>query len=205
MTCISVNGLALSYGPLVTLAVYLAISPVGPVLLVLAAERRLVRPRDDYLSFLFGDVLLAVAVAVSVDRRPAAICGMPPVAQWSVLAAGVVAGVAQWRLELRGGAYSRPQAVSPSKIWHQVLTLPLFGAGLLNIVFADVIGRVTGLPVYLLQAAAVAGWLLLLVHDNRGLKLGHTPFSWRPFGPLRRPWAPASRSLHAHAASCREG
>lgn len=199
MTCNFVNSVTLSHGPAIALAIYLAISPVGPAFLVMLAERRLVRPREDYLSFLFGDVLLAVAVAASVNEQPPAVCGMRPVAQWGLFAGGIVFGVAQWRHELRSGAYSRAQSRAPSKIWHQLLTLPLFASGLLNVVLADFTGRVAGSPLYVLQAAGVGGWLLLLVYDNRTLKLGHTPFSWRTCGPLPKPWAFASRSLRAHA------
>jgi len=104
----------------------LLVSPIGLALLVLTVERRPFRLGDQYLSFLIGDVLLAVAVGVgfAVERHSSAW------SRWLLIpiVTGLLFGWWQTHSEIANGAYTTSQALSPSKLWHQFVCYPLLGA-----------------------------------------------------------------------------
>lgn len=198
MSCLTAaNSLALSHGAVAALLVMLVVSPVGPGLLAFVLERRLLRPRSDYLSFLFGDVLLAVGVATVVGGLQRGDCSLSSTVQESAVLAGLLVGAVQWLWEVRAGAYSASQAVAPTKIWHQVVALPLLtgwvtAVGLLLAASGAWLSWRT-----LVALGCLSGWVCLLARDNRHVKLGHPPYDWRRLRPSPAPWSATSTTLRA--------
>ena len=106
-------------------------------------------------------------------------------------------GLMQWRAELRNGFYTRAQAVSPTKIWHQLVVYPVLGYWLWT---ADLGGLLAPGP-GLAKAAivgCVAAWLLANAYDRLHPKLGHPPYDWSRLRPQRPPWTAQSASLRAY-------
>ncbi|MCX3059783.1 hypothetical protein [Streptomyces beihaiensis] len=206
-------GVPLQHGPWVAALAAFAVTPGGLWVLALVLERRLMGFRTGFVAVLVGDPLLAVAVGVGVWRTGSVLPGAGagggggpggPTGPWWGLAFGagwLCFGAVQWWGELRGGFFTRRQAVAPTKIWHQLVVYPLLGywlwtAGLGGLLApgarpADVAGRV-------LIVGCVGGWLLINGYDRRRPKLGHPPYDWRRLRPVAPPWPPASVTLRAY-------
>src|SRR5690348_15835751 len=119
----------LSHGVWVALAASLITASGVMLLLVLILERRWLEPKDMALAFTFGDPALAVGIASGIrilgTHRSCVIIG--PVGQLASGGAWLVFGLWQWRAELTAKIYTRQQALSPTKIWHQVVIYPALG------------------------------------------------------------------------------
>ena|GEM_PF-1032623 len=194
-----VLGAALRHGPLLAAGAMLAVSPAGFALVAATFERRLMRIRGEFTALVFGDPLLAVAVAAGAwllrGRALPAPAGAPYGVAWMTVM--FVFGLVQWRGELRAGFYTRAQALSPTKIWHQLAVYPLLGywmwtAGLGGLLVpGELAARATIL-------VCVLAWLAANIYDRLHPKLGHPPYDWRRLRPCRQPWPPQSVSLRAY-------
>lgn len=165
-----------------------AITPGMHLLLSLAVERREVTWSSEYPAVLVGDPLLALATGIAarvagVDtvlesaplRRPLA-----PV----IVGAAAVFGALQLRDELRRGVYTRQQAFSPSKLWHQFVVYPTMSplvAGALVSATATAISPQAGRKERVGTALAwgcVAVWGALVVEAIQHPRPGHGTFDW---------------------------
>ncbi|TCO62123.1 hypothetical protein [Actinocrispum wychmicini] len=197
----------LDRGPLVAGAMALAITPGMHVVLALGLERRVIRPRDQFLALIYGDPLLCLACGVGVALVPRELSGLIrslAATQTALLVAScwLVFGIWQWRSETRLNYYSLAQALAPTKIWHQLAVYPVFGT-LVTVTAVAGLGAPLGdRPVLAALGKVIilgcgAGWILLHLHDRRHPRLGHPPFDWRRLRPVPRPWPADSISLRA--------
>lgn len=197
-----VLGAALRHGPWVAAGAMLAVTPVGFALIAAVLERRLMRIRDEFTALVFGDPLLAVSVATGAwllrGRELPAAAGAPFGVTFMIVM--LVFGLVQWHGEWRSGFYSSAQALSPTKIWHQVVVYPLLGYWMWTAGLGGLL--VPGPPAELAGKAAIVVcvlvWLLANAYDRRHPKLGHPPYDWRRLRPRLRPWPPQSISLRAY-------
>jgi hypothetical protein len=204
-----VLGAVLRHGPWVAAGAMLAVTPVGFALVAAVLERRLMRVRGEFTALVLGDPLLAVSVAAGAWLLRGRELPAPAGAPFGVTCMIVMFafGLAQWRAESRTGFYTRAQALSPTKIWHQVVVYPLLGYWLWTAGLGGLLVPGAGLPVPEALAAkavivlCVLAWLLANVYDRRHPKLGHPPYDWRRLAPERRPWQPRSVSLRAYLGS----
>ncbi len=196
-----VLGDALRHGPWVAAAACLAVTPVGFAAVAAALERRLFDIRHEFVALTLGDPLLAVSVALGAwlvrGRVPSGPAGLP--FGIASMAGCLSFGLLQWRAEVRSGFYTRAQAFSPTKIWHQLVVYPVLGYWVWT---ADMGGLVGPGPVAAKAAivGCVAAWLLANAYDRRHPKLGHPPYDWPSLRPQRPPWPGQSTSLQAHLA-----
>jgi hypothetical protein len=194
-------GAALRHGPWVAAAACLAVTPVGFAAVAAALERRLFDIRHEFAALALGDPLLAVSVALGTwlarGRAPAGPAGLPFGLACASACLGF--GLLQWRAEVRSGFYTRAQALSPTKIWHQLVVYPVLGYWVWT---ADMSGLVApGAAVAkVTTVGCVLAWLLANAYDRRHPKLGHPPYDWTRLRPQRPPWPAKSISLRAHLA-----
>jgi len=194
-----VLGAALRHGPWVAGAASLAVTPVGFAVVAAALERRLFLLRGEYVALSLGDPLLAVSVALGVwlahGRTPGGLAALP----FGLACLGVCLGfgLLQWRAELRSGFYTRAQALSPTKIWHQLVVYTVLGYWVWT---ADLGGLLAPGPAAAKAAIAccVAAWLAANAYDRRHPKLGHPPYDWSRLRPQRPPWPAQSATLRAY-------
>ncbi|MFD7288376.1 hypothetical protein [Streptomyces sp. NPDC057539] len=181
-----VLGEALVHGPWVAFATAFAVSPGIPGLIALVLERRLLRPRQEFVAFIYGDPLLALAAATGV-----ALCGgrsSDPIRglvtgwwAWACLAGWLTFGLWQWWREVRAGKYTLGQALSPTKIWHQVIIYPVLGYLVTAPVLAGLAAETTfgGDLAKMLTIFCIGAWCAANVHDRRHPKTGHPAYDWR--------------------------
>lgn len=190
---ISAGGWAVLLGSLI-------ITPGVPYLLALLTEHRLLRPSRDFYALVLGDLALAAAAGLSAgvidDARLISPIWLAPPTGWFIPAAGLLFGLYQVLAELKTGFYTKAQAWSPSKLYHQFIIYPVHGYLLTATVTTALIS-----PAQLLLKAAIliplGLWAAALVHDMRHPKLGHAPFNWKCFAPLPQPWKQGSVSIQA--------
>lgn len=195
----------LAHGPWVALGAALLVSPIGLVVIAGVLERRLLRLREQYWAFIVGDPLLATALAAFVSIDPPTVWASSTVTRPVVL--GGVAGLWlifalwQWKHEVRSGVYSTAQALSPSKIWHQLIIYPVLGVWL----WSAVLTSAPHWAAHPLPAGAaiccLVSWTMLAAFDGSHVKLGHVPFNWRNLRPAQRPWVADSATLRAYGLS----
>ena len=175
--------------PLRVAATAAVITPGMHLLLSTLVERRRMTWSTEYPAVTVGDPLLAVAAglathAAGVDavlRSPMLRRPLAPV----LVGGGVLFGAWQLRDELRRGVYSRQQAFSPSKLWHQFVVYPTLaplvsGSVLTAVAAATAPGAGRGRRVAAgLALAGVAGWGLLAIEAIRNPSQGHGSFDWR--------------------------
>jgi len=195
----------LSHGVWVALAASLITASGVMLLLGLILERRWLQPKDMALAFTFGDPALAVGIASGIwimgTHRPCGIIG--PVGQLASGGAWLVFGLWQWRSEITAKIYTRQQALSPTKIWHQVVIYPALGTwsfvaftgGLVNA------GRNPAAAAVVMTCITI--WAGTLVHNIRHPRLGHPPYEWARLRPYPPPWGDDSSSLRAAARSAK--
>ncbi|NRQ31857.1 hypothetical protein HII36_08390 [Nonomuraea sp. NN258] len=192
-------GEALAHGPLVAFAAAFAISPGIPAVLALVLERRLLRPRAEFVAFIYGDPLLALATALGVglcgSRPPDTVApllnGWPA---WLIILVWLGFGLGQWYAEVRAGKYTRAQALAPTKIWHQIVIYPVLGYVVTAAVTAGMASP-QGVGAKALMTGCALAWVVANVYDRVHLKLGHPPYEWRRLRPYPAPWEPDSESL----------
>lgn len=150
----------------------LMITPFGLVFTTVVVERRDFVLADQYLSFLFGDACLALAVFF------AAFFGRDRPWRWTLVvvpvALGIGVGTWQMHSELVTGAYSPAQAFSPGHLYHQFLVYPLLG---IVIVRAAQLARGSARAMTLM-ACCVLVWAALMVWDQSHPKSPHADFDW---------------------------
>lgn len=198
---------ALQHGPWVAAMASLAVTPVGYAAIAAVLERRLLRTRSEYVALIYGDILLALSIALGVwllhGQVPDGIA-RPPFSVASTLC-WLGFGLAQWRGDVRSGLYTRSQACSPTKIWHQLVVYPVLGYWTWAACIGGLLapgGSRPALPQIAAKAGivvCVTGWVLANVYDRRHPKLGHPPYDWRGLHPQPRPWPPQSISIRLHA------
>lgn len=188
----------LGFGPGGAFFTALAITPGAMIVLAIVLERRLLRVREQYRSFIVGDIALAGSFALFVACLPAGHQPDSTVLPLALALGWSGFGMWQWGAEVRGCAYSREQALSPTKIWHQVVVYPTVGTWLIM----SVIESVPHWPEHMLLAAlglsGLALWGALAVYDSRHTRLGHVPYNWRTLRAYPQPWGSESRTLAAH-------
>jgi hypothetical protein len=169
------------------------ITPGMHLLLSTALERRRPNFSTEYPAVLIGDPLLAVSVGVAahVVGVDAVLRSAPMRRPLAPAIAGAAMAFGAWQLrdEVRRGVYTRQQAHSPSKLWHQFVVFstlaPLVSGALVAVTAAAgepaASGRTrTGA---LLTWTGVASWAVLAVEAVRNPRQGHGTFDW---GALRR-------------------
>jgi hypothetical protein len=181
--------------PSVLAAAAVALSPGGHVLLSALVERRRVTLRDDYPAVLFGDPALALAAALAGRALGPRVAASPLLSAGPLAAltgGAVLFGAWQARDEVRRGVYSREQALSPSKLWHQFVVYP----GLSTLVLAPLAPATRRLlrgsagrgerRDTVAAWAGVALWAALTLEGVRRPRTGHTAYVWRRPGRARR-------------------
>jgi len=179
---------------------------VGYAAIAAVLERRLLRVRTEFVALLFGDLLLALSIGLGTwllgRRELPYVASLPFSLAISCFWLGF--GLLQWRAEMRGGFYTRDQALAPTKIWHQVVIYPVLGYLSWTACVGGLLAWDSSSPAILQIAAKaavvglIAAWLLAIAYDRRHPKLGHPPYDWRKLRPRPRPWSPQSISLRVH-------
>ncbi len=195
----------LRHGPWVAAGASLVVTPISYAALAALLEHRIPRVRQQFAALAYGDPLLAISVGLGVwlthGRAPGGVAALP--VGLASLCGWLGFGLAQWRAELRSGFYLRTQALSPTKICHQLVVYPVLGYWIWT---ADIGGLFTpGVAASAWAAVAKAGivgcvlvWLAANVYDRRHPKLGHPPYDWRHLRSYPQPWPPGSVSLRAY-------
>lgn len=156
----------------------LLVSPIGLALVVVLVERRPFVLADQYMAFLVGDVLLAIAVGAgftTADNRQL----------WSwwllvPLAAGLLFGWWQTGHEIATGVYSHGEAYSPAKLYHQLVCYPILATLLSRaLYFAWDHWTVTMVIVVLIII-----WGAANVWDWSHPKSPHRDFNWSTFSTV---------------------
>jgi hypothetical protein len=203
---------ALQHGPWLAGLASLAVTPLGYAAIAALLERRILRIREEYIALIYGDPLLAVAVAVGTwllhGQLPKGIAGSGPslfcMCSWLGL------GLIQWLTDLRSGRYTLSQASAPTKIWHQLVVYPVIGywtwaacaGGILTPdTSSDATPRIAAKTAI---ALCIAAWMLANVYDRRHPKLGHPPYDWRRLRQQLRPWPAKSASLRNYTSRERQ-
>ncbi|MBN1170715.1 MAG: hypothetical protein JXA67_00950 [Micromonosporaceae bacterium] len=165
-----------------------AITPGMHLLLSAAVERRRVTWASDYPAVLVGDPLLAIStgLAARVAGPQAVLAAAPLRRPLAPVAVGAAALFGAWQLrdEVRRGVYSRQQAVSPSKLWHQFVVYPaltpLVAGALLSATSAALAPEATRSQRVetALAWAGAAGWAVLALDAVRHPRRGHGTFDW---------------------------
>jgi hypothetical protein len=199
-----VIGAALGHGPWVAGLCAFAVTPGALAVIARVAERRWLLPGREFASVVYGDPLLAVAVALGVSVmgpvRPSGLTGTS--AGLAVLILWTLFGLYQWWDELRRGYFTRAQAVAPTKIWHQLVVYPVLGYWTWTACMGALLAPPDGAwpdAGRAVMMAAVLGWVATNVYDRLHPKLGHPPFDWRRVRPYSLPWPGRSQTLDAAA------
>jgi hypothetical protein len=186
-------------GDIVTLLASLFVASAGMHLLGLVFERRWLRPKDMALAFTVGDPALAISISLGVQlmgtRQPCGVIGPP--GQLTVAVLWLIFGLWQWRAEVRAKIYTGQQAVSPTKIWHQLVIYPTLGTWS----FVATVGGLVNagrLPLSaLLMIVGLTVWAGTCLYDVRHPRLGHPPYDWGRLRPIARPWGEDSSTLRS--------
>ena len=174
--------------PLMLTGALLVVSPGAHLVLSALVERRRVNLRDDYPAVLFGDPALAAGAGLALWLGAGA---LPPTVSWWGAAAATVVGVAygwvQTRHELAEGRYTRAQALSPSKLFHQYIVYPVFGYICTSALWYGLadwrLAPVAAAAVFI----ATSLWALLVVDAVRHPRLGHGGWDWKTMSPRVHP------------------
>lgn len=192
----------LRYGEVVTLVSSLVVVSGVMLLLGLVLERRWLRPKDMPLAFTFGDPALALGIASGVlligPHQPCGVIG--PTGQLADAAAWLIFGLWQWKAEVTARVYTRRQALSPTKIWHQVVIYPTIGTWSFVAIIGGLMNAGRNPLATVIMIACLAIWTGTLVYDIRHPRLGHPPYDWAHLRPVRPPWGEDSSTLRSAAA-----
>lgn len=193
----------LRYGDVVALVSSLVVTSGVMLLLGLVLEQRWLRPKEMPLAFTFGDPALAVAIASGVlIMGPHQPCGaIGPTGQLAAGAAWLIFGLWQWKAEVTARVYTRRQALSPTKIWHQVIIYPTIGTWSFVAILGGLLNAGRNPLAAVVMVACLAIWTGTLIHDIRHPRLGHPPYDWAHLRPVRPPWGEDSSTLRSAAAA----
>jgi hypothetical protein len=198
----SVLASPLRHGDMVALLASLVVASGMMLLLGLVLERRWLRPKDMSLAFTIGDPALAVAIASGVrimgPHQPCGVIGP----RWQMVAAvaWLIFGLWQWREEVLSKIYTRRQALSPTKIWHQVIIYPALGTWSLVTIADGLLNAHRNPSAVAVMVACLAIWIGTYVHNIRHPRLGHPPYNWAHLRPDPQPWGRDSSSLRSTLA-----
>ena len=189
----------LRYGDVFALLACLFVTTGSMLLLGLVLERRWLRPRVMPPAFTIGDPALAIGISAGVHiigpHRPCGIIGPP--GQITACALWFVFGLWQWRAEITAKIYTRQQALSPTKIWHQLVICPCLGTWGLVATVGGLMNAGRNAAAVVLMAGCLAVWAGTWVHNVRHPRLGHPPYDWGHLRPARRRWGEESRTLRS--------
>jgi hypothetical protein len=164
------------------------ISPGVHLLLSVVVERRRIDRTTEYPAVIIGDPLLAVATGLA-----AAVCGPQPLAAsrlrhrpWApVISVAMLAfGAWQARDEVRRGVFTREQALSPTKLWHQFVVYPTLTVLAPSAVFAATAEAVKPTATRRQRATTavawgcVATWAILTLEAFGRPRPAHSAFDW---------------------------
>lgn len=170
-----------SEGPLAAFLLSLALSPLAMIALTIGIEHRPWRLKDQYAAFIYGDVALAFTVAAGASAWATATLQSRSdvsTSQWAMLVIGLFTGVGQWAAEVHDGTYTRGQALSPTKIWHQIVILPLLTPAVGSSLLVLVPQWETRPATFTVGCLGVVLWVALFLHDQTHPKVAHADFSW---------------------------
>lgn len=193
----------LRQGAMTALLASLFVACGAMLLLGLLLERRLLRPRDMPLACTIGDPILAVSICLGVQimgtRRPCGVIG--PTGQFAAAGLWLLFGLWQWRTEVRAGFYTRRQALSPTKIWHQLVIYPTVGTWAAVAIVGGLMNAWRTPFSALLMILGLAIWAVTVLHNFRHPRLGHPPYDWGRLRPVPPPWGEDSATLRSAAQS----
>jgi hypothetical protein len=164
------------------------ISPAVHLLLSVLVERRRVDRTTEYPAVVVGDPLLAVATGLATgvcgpERLAASRLRQRPIAP--VTAAAMCAfGAWQARDEVRRGVFTRRQALSPTKLWHQFVVYPSLAILTPSALFAATTEALKPTATHRQRAATaaawgcVACWAALTVEAIHRPRAAHGSFDW---------------------------
>lgn len=159
------------HGPVVAAVAAAIVSPAAAIVLCLVAERRAFRLQEQYLAFVFGDLALAASIGAGANAYGVVAVCIPLVLAAGVLALGLVLGVVQGWHDVASRRYTWGQVFSPTKLWHQVVAIPLLLCWLTVGVVATIVTRHwLGLAVWL---GGVAVWLVFMIYNRSHPKSAH--------------------------------
>lgn len=165
----------------------------------LVLERRWLYPGQMPLAFWIGDPALAIGDGLGVyligHHQSCGVIG--PLGQTAIGSAWLLFGLWQWRAEVRAHLFSRAQALSPTKIWHQVVIYPTFGTWSAVAIIGGLANAGRSWPAAALMIACTAIWAVTCIHTFRHPRLSHPPYDWRHLRPIQRPWGRDSVSLRS--------
>lgn len=189
LNALPILGNIVDHGFWFAFTVSLVASPGLMFLLAGTLERRMLWPKEQYYGFLYGDI----ALALSVGSTAALASSLPEIStfftsrvwHWSAFLAAVVLGLALWLNER--SAYSVPQLLSPTKIWHNVFLYGLLGYWLLGLGIPVLYHKLAS-PWAWLMILGVCVWLALNRYDSTrsGIRVAHIPFDWSHMRPMLR-------------------
>jgi hypothetical protein len=189
----------LRYGTLITLLASLGVATAAMLGLGLMLERRWLRPRDMPLAFTIGDPALAIAIASGIriigSHQPCGAIG--PIGQIAVSAGWLLFGLWQWKAEITAGIYSRRQALSPTKIWHQLVIYPALGTWIYVAAIGGLANAARNPAAAAVMTACLAIWTGTILHNIRHPRLGHPPYDWARLRPCPQPWGDGSSTLRS--------
>ena len=193
----------LRYSDVVVLLTSVFVASGAMLLLGLLFERRLLRPRVMALAFTIGDPALAVSIGLGVhitgSRQPCGVVGPP--GQLSVACLWLLFGLWQWRAEVKAKIYTRQQALSPTKIWHQLVIYPTLGTWVFVAAVGGLMNARRAPFSALLMISGLVIWTGTYLYDTRHPRLGHPPYDWARLRPVPPPWGEDSVTLRSSARS----
>jgi hypothetical protein len=189
----------LRHGAMFALLASLVVALGAMLLLGLVLERRWLRPREMSLAFTIGDPALAVAIASGVQiMGPHQPCGaIGPRWQTAAAVAWLIFGLWQWHQEVASKIYTRRQALSPTKIWHQLIIYPALGTWSLVAIAGGLLNARRDPSAVAVMVVCLAIWIGIYVYDIRHPRLGHPPYDWAHVRPDPRPWGQGSSTLRS--------
>lgn len=165
----------LVHGGLVAASAAAVVSPLAGAVLCVAVERRSFRLGDQYRAFVFGDLGLAVGIGAG-GHALAGADALESVA-WTALLAGLVVGVSQAVSDVTAQRYSWLQTLSPTKIWHQMITVPLLSCWL-SVSIAAIVSERDRLAAAVWICGVVV-WTACMYYDRTRPRSPHVDFYWR--------------------------
>jgi hypothetical protein len=159
------------------------VSPVAGILLCVLVERRPFRLREQYLAFAIGDIGLAVGIGAGAHVLDGATPRIPALLPVALVVVGLVVGVVQGIHDVTSGRYTRGQVMSPTKLWHQLVVLPMALCWVPVSVIAIVLAR--NWLALTIWTGGIVMWLALMIYDRFHPKAAHVEAFWWSREPTR--------------------
>lgn len=186
MDVLPVLGAPLTWPPAAFLLLLLVVTPGVHLVASPLVEDRKVTWTDDYPAVLVGDPALAVACAAGLWLADGRLLwtAAPP---WALLSLALAVAYGWWqtRAEIAEGRYTRAQAYSPTKLYHQYIVYPLVGYWGFNAVAAGTSNLSRSPLAATVMAVGVAVWAATVVDAVRHPRVGHGSWDWATRSPLK--------------------